>query len=293
VIDDLSTGRAANLARHAGKPGFTFHKVDLKNFQAVKYAIGKLDPKPAIVYHFAAFASAGIGPGDSESHWANNADATYNLLESLRTSKMDHSGLRIVYSSTGAVYGNATVVPTPEEYGPLKPTTIYAASKMAGEAAISAYCDNCGWASLIFRIANVIGPREQQGVIPDFIRKLRKNPKELEILGDGLESKAYLHVSDLVTGMMIAEAHPFTGTNVYNIGNRDRVRVTEIADIVIEEMGLTPKRVKLNYTGKKAWAGDASLMGLDVSKVAGLGATPARSSKQAVRLAAKELIIGR
>jgi UDP-glucose 4-epimerase len=168
------------------------------------------------------------------------------------------------------VYGEATVIPTPETYTPMEPVSVYGASKLACEALISAYCHSFGIQSWIYRFANIVGARSGHGVIYDFIEKLRKNPSELEILGDGKQAKSYLSVSACVQAMLFGVEHAQKQVNYLNIGSDDWIDVTTIAEIIVAEMGLSS--VTFQYTGgKKGWVGDVARMQLSCDAMKALG----------------------
>jgi UDP-glucose 4-epimerase len=203
-----------------------------------------------------------------------------------------HGVRHLAFTSTSTVYGRATVLPTPEDYGPLLPISVYGACKLAAEALIAAYAGTFGLDALLFRFANVVGPRSTHGVTFDFVRKLRADPKELEVLGDGRQSKSYVSVADTVAGMLHAARHAPAGVHPYNIGSLDAIPVTEVAAVVADVLGLKPK---LKFTGGTkdgaGWVGDVKAMALDVSLLRGLGPgwTPKDSSAQAIRAAAESL----
>jgi UDP-glucose 4-epimerase len=189
------------------------------------------------------------------------------------------------------VYGEAAKVPTPEDYAPLKPISIYGASKLAGEALITAYAYTYGFKAVIYRIANVVGPRSRHGVVYDFVQKLKKNRNELEILGDGTQKKSYLYVSDCIEAMLLGIAKSSQQVEIYNIGSEDQIDVKTIANIVVEEMGL--KDVKFVFTGGvggRGWLGDVKNMQLDINKIKKLGWKPKLNSEQAIRLTVRSYI---
>jgi Nucleoside-diphosphate-sugar epimerases len=216
---------------------------------------------------------------------SQNIITTYNVLESMRR----HDVRRIAFTSTSTVYGEAQTVPTPEEYGPLLPISLYGASKLSCEALISSYSHTFGMQAWIYRFANIVGNRGTHGVIFDFIRKLRDDPKKLTILGDGRQSKSYLHIDDCVDAMLFVVANARDPVNVYNIGSNDRFDVKGIARVVSEEMGLND--VSFEYTGgDRGWKGDVPFMALSVEKLKNLGWKPAHNSEESVRLCVKELL---
>ncbi|HEX2066003.1 MAG TPA: NAD-dependent epimerase/dehydratase family protein, partial [Candidatus Thermoplasmatota archaeon] len=190
----------------------------------------------------------------------------------------------------------ATVIPTPEDYGPLLPISVYGACKLACEALIASYCGTFGMQAFLFRFANVVGPRSTHGVIFDFVRKLRADPSRLEILGDGRQTKSYVSVADTVDGMVHAVRHtpagPAGGCHPYNIGSLDAIPVTRLAEVVAQELGVRPRHLFTGGTADGAgWKGDVKRMGLDVGRLSRLGPgwRPRHSSEDAVRLTARSL----
>jgi len=286
VFDNLSTGSLENVRHWLDHLNFTFIRGDLLSQSDLK----KLEVDDYnIIFHLAANPEVRIGSTDPSIHFQQNVVATYNLLERVR--RAGGSPI-LVFTSTSTVYGEALKIPTPEDYAPLKPISTYGASKLACEALISGYAYTYGFKAVILRLANIVGPRSRHGVIHDFIQKLRKNPNELEILGDGTQTKSYLYVSDCVEAILLATENPENHVEVYNVGSEDQVNVKTIAEIVIEEMGL--KNVKLKLTGGvdggRGWKGDVKNMLLDVSKIKALGWKPKLNSKQAVRKTVREIV---
>jgi UDP-glucose 4-epimerase len=286
VFDNLSTGSLENVRHWLESPNFTFIKGDLLSPADLE----KLEvERCSVILHLAANPEVRVGSTEPSVHFQQNVLATYNLLELMR-----RAGGRplLAFASSSTVYGEASKVPTPEDYAPLKPISTYGASKLACEALIAAYAYTYGFNAVIYRLANIVGPRSRHGVIYDFIQKLKKNPRELEILGDGTQTKSYLHVGDCVKAMLLGLERPSDQVEIFNVGSEDQVDVKTIAEIVIEEMGL--KDVKLTFTGGvdggRGWKGDVKNMLLDVSRLKALGWRPKLNSKQAVREAAKSLI---
>ena len=196
-----------------------------------------------MVFHVAANPDVKLGAADTRIHVDQNILATHNLLEAMRKAGVS----KIAFTSTSTIYGEADVVPTPEDYGPLKPISLYGASKLSCEALISSYCHTFEMQSWIYRFANIVGERGTHGVLVDFIRKLKQNPKELEILGSGKQRKSYLEVKDCVQAMIHCVENSQEETNIFNIGSDDSIDVTGIADITAEKMKLPG--VKYRYTG--------------------------------------------
>lgn len=277
-FDNFSSGKEEFIAGLAGAKGFKIVRGDMLKPKEIAKALGGCD----VVFHLAANPDVRLGEKDTHVHFEQNIFATFSLLEAMK--KSEAKGL--VFTSSSVVYGNATVMPTPENYGPLLPISLYGASKLACEALISAYSDNFGITSAILRYANVIG-RHAHGVTRDFRKKLEANPRELEILGDGTQTKSYLHLDDCLDATLLA-AEKTAGVEIYNIGSEDRLNVRMIADIVCGEMGL--RDVKYRFTGKQAWAGDVKVMLLSVEKMKKLGWKPRLNSEQAVRKAVREML---
>lgn len=279
VCDNLSSGRMENLKSAAASPLFRFTQLDLRDFDAIKQAMRGC----RTVFHVAAHADVRSGANDTRIDLDNGTVATCNVLEAMR-----HNDVReIVFASSASVYGETPPVPMKEDRGPLQPISLYGASKLAAEAFISAYChtfDMHGW---MFRFANIVGLRRRQGVVYDFVHRLKENPSELEILGNGNQCKPYLHVSECVDGILFGYKNAGDRVNLFNIGVDSATDVRTIAAIVLEEMGLTD--VKLKYgEGDRGWAGDAPQLRFDMSKMQKLGWRARLSSGEAVRLAAVE-----
>ncbi len=244
-----------------------------------------------MVYHLAANPEVRASRASPEDHFRQNVEATYRLLEAVRRV----GGVELfVFASSSTVYGEADVVPTPENYGPLMPISHYGASKLAAEALVSAYASMYGFRAVIFRLANIVGPRSGHGVVYDFVEKLRADQGKLEVLGDGSQSKSYLYVDDCVRGMVMGAEEARDRVEVFNLGSDDRVSVMEIAGIVIEEMGVEGCEVRLTggVDGGRGWAGDVKVMQLDSSRLRSLGWRPALSGLEAVRETARALVRG-
>ncbi|MFZ2535083.1 NAD-dependent epimerase/dehydratase family protein, partial [Methanothrix sp.] len=239
VLDNFSSGRIEFLEPYRDNPDFHLLTGDLMNPEMLDNAVSGKD----FIFHLAANPDVKLGAEDTHVHLEQNVLATYNLLEAMRKNDVR----QMAFTSTSTVYGEAAEVPTPEDYGPLLPISLYGASKLSCEALISSYCHTFQMQSWIYRFANIVGERGTHGVLVDFIRKLRENPGKLEILGSGKQRKSYLEVKDCVCAMIHAVEHSSGEVNVFNIGSEDSVDVTEIADIVVRQMGLDG--VEYDYTG--------------------------------------------
>jgi UDP-glucose 4-epimerase len=284
VLDNLSSGSLRNIERHLNNENFTFIHGDLLNPEDTMRSVSDCE----IVWHLAANPEVRVSSMDPEVHYRQNILATYNLLEVLRRRDVKI----LAFTSTSTVYGEAHQIPTPEDYAPLKPISVYGATKLACEAMISAYAHTYGFRAVIYRLANIVGPRGRHGVIYDFIKKLKKNRSELEVLGDGSQKKSYLYVTDCINAMLLGLEKSKERVDIFNIGSEDQVDVRTIARIVIEEMGL--RDVRLNFTGGvnggRGWIGDVKNMLLDVRKIKSLGWSPSHNSAEAVRLATKSIL---
>lgn len=285
VIDNLSSGSLENISHLLEHPRFTFIKGDLLNLSDIREALESSDA----VFHLAANPDARIGSSNTRIDFENNLLATYNLLEAVRRSR---SCRKVIFTSTSTVYGDAEQIPTPEEYGPLKPISLYGASKLACESLISGYSHMFGIQSVILRLANIVGPRSGHGVIFDFIRKLHHNPHILEVLGDGTQCKSYLHIDDCTRAIIIASELFDGNVEIYNVGSEDRIEVLAIANIVAEEMGFDCVEIRCKPTlhEGRGWTGDVKHMLLDISKIKLLGWRSQAQSAEAVRLTVRELV---
>lgn len=278
VIDNLSTGRYELIRDLVERGEVKFIKGDLRSLEDCRRALTGVSE----VYHLAANPEVRLGEHNPRVDFENNLIATYNLLEAMREEKIKD----IVFTSTSAVYGDASKIPTPE-YHEMKPISIYGATKLGCEALISAYSHTFDFNALIFRLANIIGPGLTHGVIYDFVKKLSANPKVLEILGDGSQKKSYLYIDDCIDAMLVAKRKFRGGQDVFNIGNLDWINVKRIAEIVCECMGL--RNVEFRFLGGyegRGWRGDVKLMLLDIDKIMKIGWKPKYTSEDAVKITA-------
>ena len=279
ILDNFSSGSRSNVQHllDAGSHRVRLFVGDCTKRDDLVRALEGVD----VVFHFAANPEVRLELSDPETCFRQNVYATHVVLEALRNSHAK----KVVFASTSTVYGDARVVPTPEDYAPLEPISVYGASKLASEALITAYAHSYGFAALILRFANVVGSKSGHGVIFDFVRKLRENPGELEILGDGTQTKSYLYIDDCVGAVLTAFECMRGRVEVLNVGSEDQVGVREIAETVVEEMRL--KGVGFRFTGGvdggRGWVGDVKNMLLDVTKLKAKGWKPKYNSKEAVR----------
>lgn len=272
VVDNLSSGRRELVNSKA-----EFIRIDLL-IDEIEGVFASKD----IVFHLAANPDVRLGAEDTKVHLEQNMLVTYRVLEAMRRRFVK----KTVFASTSAVYGEA-LIPTPEDYGPLLPTSLYGASKVACEALISSYCYTFDFSAWIYRFANVVGLRSNHGVIYDFIQKLQTNSGELEILGDGNQTKSYIYIDDCIEAMLYGLKGK-EKINIFNIGSEDQVTVRRIAEIVSEEMNLKPKFKFIG--GRRGWKGDVPVMLLSTEKLKILGWRPKYSSSEAVRKAVRDIL---
>jgi len=286
VLDDLSAGSLENLKGWIDHERFEFMQGDLRRRDVCEKAVKGVD----VVFHLAANPEVRIGAQSPELLYETNVLITYNLLEAIR--KEDIKALAFTSSST--VYGEAKEIPTPEDYGPLEPISVYGGAKLAAEALIAGYAHTFDIKAVVFRLANIIGKRSNHGVIYDFINKLKANPDRLEILGDGTQRKSYLHVSDTVEAMLYLFKEFLKEDKIYdayNIGSEDWITVTEIAEIVSREMGLNPEFYFTGgVDGGRGWKGDVKIMLLNIEKAKAKGWKPKMNSREAVEKTVRELL---
>ena len=284
ILDNLSAGKLEFIRHHLDKDSIRFIRGDLLNPEDLDTAMAGAD----IVFHLAANPDVRLGVTDPYVHVEQNILATYNVLEAMR-----RHGVRVIaFTSTCTVYGQATLLPTPEDYGPMIPISIYGASKLACEALISAYADNFDFTACSYRFANVVGSRSTHGVTFDFVHKLRKDPTRLEILGDGRQTKSYFHISDCIDAMIHAFEHNTEMYGIFNIGSKDYIDVTTIANAVARVMGLG--NVEYRYTGGvdggRGWKGDVKTMLLSIEKLERLGWEPRYSSEESIEMTARDVL---
>jgi UDP-glucose 4-epimerase len=280
VLDNLTTGRAEFLKDAESTKRVKLVKGDCGDAATLRRALKDVDT----VYHMAADPDVRAGIKDPWSNFSDGAVLTFRVIDAMRRADVS----KFVYASSSTVYGEATVRPTPENYGPLMPASPYGASKLAGEAIVSAFVGTFGFRAWIFRFGNVVGPRLTHGVVFDFAQRLAKDPRRLEILGNGRQNKAYLSATDCVSGILHGEKSKSEPLNILNLASGTTTNVDDIARIVVEAMGLDG--VKFSYTGgDRGWKGDIPVMDLDISRMRMLGWRPRHTSEEALRQAAADV----
>ena len=281
VIDNFSSGKMSFLSHHEGNGNVEIVEGDTLDLEILTESMHGVET----VHHMAANPDIRLGIEVTDTDLRQGTVATYNVLEAMRLSDVS----RISFSSSSAVYGEAEMMPTPENYGPIMPISLYGASKLASEALITAWAGTFGAQGFIHRFANIVGPRGTHGVIFDFIHKLKKDPSRLEVLGDGNQEKSYMSAYDCVRSMLHVIEQEEGASSIYNLGTGDTCSVSRIAEIVVEESGLGD--VEIEYTGgKRGWAGDVPKTYLEVSKLLSTGFEPTSMSEEAIRDTARVLI---
>ena len=276
VLDNLLTGAESNLRKHSRNRRLEIVKGDIRDARSIAKAVKGRDA----VFHFAAHALMRVSLDDPTADLDYNLNGTLKMLRSASENGVPD----FVFASTSALYGEAEVSPTPESYSGVQ-TSYYGASKLAGEAFASALVQFTPMKFWAFRFGTVLGERCRRGAIWDFEHKLMKNPKELEILGDGKQVKDYLYVKDCVDGVMLGYQKSTDPVNIFNLGLSERTRVDDLAGIVIDVMGL--EDVKRKYTGgTRGWKGDNPVVQLSCEKIQRLGWKPKVSPRDAIRTTA-------
>jgi UDP-glucose 4-epimerase len=282
AFDNLSSGQRRWLASHEGDPRFRFVEGDILDRQLLQQTMTGHD----VVLHLAANTDIPSGYTQTRLDLDNCIIGTWNVLDVMRVLAIGD----ILFASSATVYGFPTRMPTPETYGPLLPQSHYGAGKLACEALISAFAHLYPIKGWVYRFGNVMGGRMGHGIVYDFIRKLQKNPHELEILGDGRQTKTFFLVEDCLDGVFWAyKRDRERSVDIYNLGSAVTLTVTEIARIVCEEMRL--RDVRFRYTGgERGWPGDVPMVDFDVSKMDVLGWRITRTPADAVRICARRLL---
>jgi UDP-glucose 4-epimerase len=284
VVDDLSLGRLENIRSPLETGKVDFEDCDFSQADVVDSIFERHGPFDT-VFHLASNSDIERSSRNPIIEYEKTFMTTYRTLEAMR----EYGAKEIVFCSTSAVYGDRGGIEVDESQGPYLPVSYYGGAKLASEGFISAYAHMNGIRAVILRLPNVVGDNATHGVILDFIKRLKADPGELRILGDGNQEKPYLYVKDLVDAILYVRRFAPEPVAVYNVGAESRTKVRDIARIVIEEMGL--KDVKLAYTGGRAGRkGDVPRFGYNSAKIRALGWKASKSSDEAVRLAARKIL---
>lgn len=272
VYDNFSTGQREFLAAAEKHPRCRILTGDLLDLAGLKAAVAGHD----FVFHLAANADVRFGTHHPHKDLQQNTIATFHVLEAMRAGGVK----RIAFSSTGSAYGEPTVFPTPETCPFPIQTSLYGASKVAGEGLITAYCTGFGFQGYIFRFVSILGPRYTHGHVFDFYGKLRANPREIEVLGNGRQRKSYLDVDDCIDAMFTVIDTAREPINIFNLGTDEYCTVDQSLGWICEALGVRPQ---VKHTGgERGWIGDSPFIFLDTTKVRSLGWTPKRSIREGV-----------
>ena len=271
-FDNMSTGQRRFLAGALGHPQFSFHQADLLDRPSLAQAMEGAE----LVVHFAANADVRFGTEHPRKDLDQNTIATWNVLEAMR----EQGSKRIVFSSTGSVYGEPDIFPTPETCPFPIQTSLYGASKLAAEGLIQAYCEGFGLQGYIFRFVSILGERYSHGHVFDFYQQLAEHPEHLHVLGNGQQRKSYLYVQDCIDGILAAIERANDKVNIFNLGTDEYCKVNDSIGWICEHLGLRPK---FTYSGgERGWVGDSPFILLDCSRIRALGWRPRLTIKQAV-----------
>ena len=272
AYDNLSTGQAEFLESALRHPGFRLVEGDLLDAGRLADIFAGHD----FVFHLAANADVRLGTAHPRRDLEQNTIATFNVLEAMRAAGVR----RLAFASTGSIYGEPDVFPTPETCPFPSQTSLYGASKLAGEGLISAYAHGFGLQGYIFRFVSILGERYTHGHVRDFYKKLLADPVEIEVLGNGRQRKSYLYVHDCIGAMLLAVRSAGGPVNIFNLGTEEYCTVDQSLEWICQHLGVQPKRY---YTGgERGWVGDSPFIFLDTSRIRGLGWRPSLSIRQAV-----------
>jgi len=273
IYDNFSSGKIWHLEEFEGNPGLHIINDDIKNKESLERAMAGVD----VVYHFASNPDISKAVTQPDIDFWEGTYLANNILEAMRLNNVK----KLVYASGSGIYGDTGLIEVSEDYSPMLPISTYGASKLSCEALICAYCSMFDITANVFRFANVVGPHQTHGVGYDFVRRLMNNPRELQILGDGTQSKSYIYVSDIISAIKLLEKEPLAGFSYHNAATLDCLTVTEIANIVVEVMGL--KNVTYIYSGgSRGWKGDVPVIRLNSDKLRSLGWRNQYTSKEAI-----------
>jgi UDP-glucose 4-epimerase len=283
IYDNLTSGKKSFVEPYLSDPRVSLVIADLKNKEDVISAMSGCDT----VFHLAANPDIAKAVTQPDIDFWEGTYLAQNVLEAMRI----NGSKNIFYTSGSGVYGENPAENFTENYGPCIPISTYGASKLACEALIASYCHMFGMVGRAFRFANVVGPRQTHGVGYDFIRRLKNDPGRLRVLGDGTQSKSYIHVEDVLNAIFTV-AHSDRGVfDIFNVATDDYITVREIAELAAEVVGLDPLSVQYEYTGSnRGWKGDVPIVRFDCSKIRTLGWKCRRSSKEALGDSMKAMI---
>ncbi len=272
AYDNFSTGFDRFVSGAREQPGFTLVRGDVLDQAQLTQAMAGCE----FVFHLAANADVRFGTQHPRKDLEQNTIATFNVLEAMRANRIR----RLAFSSTGSIYGEATVIPTPEDAPFPVQTSLYGASKLAGEGMIASYCEGFDFQAWIFRFVSVLGERYTHGHVFDFYRHLLKDPGQLTVLGNGKQRKSYLHVQDCIDAMLLAVEKAQQPVNIFNLGVDGYVQVDDSVGWIVEHLGLKPRIVHTG--GERGWIGDSPFIFLDTARIRRLGWAPKLSIRESI-----------
>jgi UDP-glucose 4-epimerase len=283
IFDNMSSGREWHFARHLRDERFAFIRGDVKDLDVLTSAMRGHET----VVHLASNPDIARAQVEPTIDFDQGTLLTQNVVEAMRRS----SARRVLYASGSGVYGDLGEAEAGERDAIGLPISTYGASKFAGESLISSYCHMFDLRGRSFRFANVVGPRQTHGVGYDFVRRLLADPTRLDILGDGRQSKSYIHVDDVIEAVLMAYRKVETAYEVYNVATGDYITVTEIAELAVEALGLAPGSVEFRYSGgNRGWKGDVPVVRLATDRIRSIGWHCRRSSREAISAALRSMI---
>jgi UDP-glucose 4-epimerase len=281
LFDNFTSGRAWHYEAHRDDPRLTVVREDVSDLKALTDAM----KGQHVVIHLASNPDIARAAVEPEIDFYQGTLLTNNVVEAMRRAGVP----RLLYASGSGVYGEIGEIEAHEDFGPLIPVSTYGASKLAGEALISSYCFMFGLTGCAFRFGNVVGARQTHGVGFDFVRRLVADPAKLRILGNGKQSKSYIHVSDVVSAVLHANAHSKKDFDVFNVATGDYITVTEIAELAVEVVGLKQKP-EFEYTGgDRGWKGDVPIVRLNTNRIRSLGWKNKFNTREALQASLKSL----
>jgi UDP-glucose 4-epimerase len=283
IYDNFTSGRTWHLSHHDGDPRVTVIRGEVADLAVLTHAMEGHDT----VIHLASNPDIAKAMTDPTVDFDEGTVLTQNVVEAMRRAGVP----RILYASGSGVYGELGEQEASEDQGPMIPVSTYGASKLAGEALISAYAAMFDMSGCAFRFGNVVGPRQTHGVGFDFIRRLRADPTRLEILGDGKQSKSYVHVSDVVSAVLLAAVAAPRPFAAFNVATGDYVTVSEIAELAREVLGLAPGSTEFSFTGgSRGWKGDVPVVRINTDKIRELGWANTMDTRAALRASLESML---
>lgn len=276
LFDNFTSGREWHYAHHASDPRLQVVRGDVKDLDTLTAAMAGHE----VVIHLASNPDIARAATEPAVDFDDGTLLTHHVVEAMRRS----GAARILYASGSGIYGDLGEEEAHEDRGPLEPVSTYGASKLAGEAMIASYAHMFGLSGRVFRFGNVVGPRQTHGVGFDFVRRLLAQPSELSILGDGSQSKSYVHVYDVVSAVLLADDVVTRPFQAFNVATGDYITVKEIADLAVECVGLDPGAVEYRFSGgDRGWKGDVPVVRIGTERIRSLGWECARTSRQALQ----------